>query len=236
MTNLFFLIMPLVGGYLFLSTWNVTRYKTIRIAGYSLFFLSAFVGIVLLVIAKFLVKFLLLFNYSNLMISFISDWFIPTRFDLESMMALVVGIGFPFLFNLFSDKHKFAKIAAKDRGDSLHLMIYKAIENEQPIELMMQNGKVYIGLVMITGDLFNEYVIVTPYFSGYRDEKTNELVITNNYRDAQKEMTKKENSSRIEIEHPDLNVTLKMNDVATAQVFYPEIYAELEKLSMKSMA
>ena len=49
------------------------------------------------------------------------------------------------------------------------------------------------------------------------------------------EMRNGENSSMIEIEHSDLNVTLKMSDVATAQVFYPEVYVELERFSRKSM-
>ena len=239
MTNLFLLIIPLVGGYLFLSILNLTKYKIIRTAGYRLFFLSAFVGIVLLIIAKIIIKFLLTFNIMNLIISIISEWTIPTGLELESMTALFVGVGLSFLLNLILrirfGKHEFAKVAAKDRGESLHLMIYEAIENKQPIELTMQNEKVYIGLVSITGDFFNECVIVTPYFSGYRDEKTNDLVITNNYKGVLTEMRNKENSSMIEIEHSDLNVTLKMSDVATAQIFYPEVYIELERLSRRSI-
>ena len=219
--------MPLVGGYLFLSTWNFTKYKAYRATGYRLFFQSAFVGFLLLIVAKLIVKILLF--CSSMYLIMISEWIIPTGFNLESMAALIIGVMFPYLLNPFFSKRKFARVAAKDRGDSLHLMIYQAIENDQPIELTMQNGKVYIGLVSITGGFVNECAIVTPYFSGYREEKTNVLVITNNYQDVLAEMMK----SGIKIKRSDLNVTLNMSDVATAKVFHPEVYVELEKLSRR---
>ena len=95
--------------------------------------------------------------------------------------------------------------------------------------------KVYIGLVSITGDFVNEFVIVTPYFSGYREEKTKVLVITNNYQNVLVEMKKKENSSKIEIERSNLNVTLKMSDIVTAKIFYPEVYVEFERLNRRSI-
>ena len=239
MTNFFLLIMPLVGGYLFLSILKTTKYKLIKTDGYRLFFLSAFVGIVLLVITKVLIKCLLLFSHVNLKSSFISEWLIPTRFDLESMAALVLGIGLASFSNiilkLFFDKHEFAKAAAKDRGELLHLMIYFATESQKPIELTMQNDKVYVGLVSIKGELFNECVVVTPYFSGYRDKKTNNLVIINNYIDVLKEVREKKSLAEIKIELPDLNIILKMSDVAAAQVFYPEVYTELKKLGNRSI-
>ena len=90
-------------------------------------------------------------------------------------------------------------------------------------------------MVSITGDFVNEFVIVPPYFSGYWEEKTKVLVITNNYQNVLVEMKKKENSSKIEIERSNLNVTLKMSDVATAKVFYPEVYVELERLNRRSI-
>ena len=238
MTNFFLLIMPLVGGYLFLSILILTKYKVIKADGYRLFFLSAFVGIALLVIAKILIKFLLLFSHADLKISFISEWLIPTKFDLESMAALVLGIVLAYFLNAILkpifDKHEFVKTAAKDRGELLHLMIYVATEGHKPIELTMQNDKVYIGLVSIVGELFNECVIVTPYFGGYRDKETNNMVIINNYIDVLKEINEKK-LSKIKIEQPDLNIVLKMSDVAAAQVFYPEVYTELKKLGKRSI-
>ena len=179
------------------------------------------------------------FDSINSIFLLISEWIIPTGLDLEGIAALIVGIGFPylsnFLLNFFCDKHEFARAAAKDRGESLHLTIYEAIDNKQPIELTMQNNKVYIGLVSITGDFVNEFVIVTPYFSGYREEKTKVLVITNNYQNVLVEMKKKENSSKIKIERSNLNVTLKMSDIVTAKVFYPEVYVEFERLNRRSI-
>ena len=222
MANLFLLIMPLVGGYLFLSSWNVTKYRANRIAGYRLFFQSAFVGIILLIIAKPLANSLLILDSVNS----ISKWIIPTGFNLESTIAFSIGLVFPHFLNLFFGRQKFARIMAKDQGDSLHLMIYKAIDNDQPIELTLQNRKVYIGLVSIAGDFVNENIIVTPYYSGYRDKETKVLIITNNYQDVLEEMKRKKVLQKIGIQRSNLNVTVRMRDVATARVFYPEVYAE----------
>lgn len=232
MTNLFLLIMPLVGGYLFLSYWNVTRYNASRITGYRLFFQSAFVGIILLIFAKPLANILLLFNSIN----DISEWITPTGFNLESTVAFSMGLVLPHFLNIFFDRQKFARIMAKNQGDSLHLMIYKAIDNRKPIELTMRNRKVYIGLVSIAGDFVNENIIVTPYYSGYRDKETRALIITSNYQDVLAEMKKKEILQKIGIERSDLNVTVRMNDVATAREYYPEVYFEFEKLSMAQVA
>ena len=46
--NLGFLALPLLGGYLFLSTANACRFKTARYSGYRLFFASAVAGAVLM--------------------------------------------------------------------------------------------------------------------------------------------------------------------------------------------
>lgn len=225
MTNLILMIMPLVGGYWFLSNCNRTRYMAYGYTGYRLFLGSAFFGIVFLFCAKLIISVILLTNLTDYIIECISEWFIPTGFNFESTLAMIIGIGSPYLLNLRKDKQKWAKRAAENRGHFLQIRIFEANSKGQAIELAMQNGEVYIGYVRILGRLDNEYINLSPCFSGYRDERTKDLVITRDYL----EIVFGNNEKREALENRiDLSVTLKMSEIATARIFYPEVHAEFE--------
>lgn len=230
MTNLVLLIMPLVGGYYFLSRCNLTRFEAYKDTGYRLFLGSALVGIVLLLIAKITVS---LFNLDY----FASEFFIPTGFNLESLLAMTFGIVLPFFVNSIllvlapffdTGPRELTRRVAKNRGDFLYIRINDAIDMRQLIELTMQNGKVYIGYITKFGGLDSECVDLVTYASGYRDQKTRDLVITCDYSIFVVKMGK-EFFSEIGITPFDLNITLKMSDVATARVFYPDVYTEFER-------
>ncbi len=239
MTNLVLMIMPLVGGYWFLSNYNRTKYMAYSYTGYRLFLGSAFFGIIFLICAKFIISALLLTN----LIDFISEWFIPTGFNFESALAMIIGIGSPYLlnFNIYKEKRvnynqKWAKRAAENRGHFLQIRIFEANSKGQLIELAMQNGEVYIGYVRILGRLDNEYISLNPCFSGYRDEKTKDLIIMRDYLKVVFGSEEKKGNLESRINHSNLSVTLKMSDVSTAQLFYPEVYAEFERLRKRSNA
>ena len=164
----------------------------------------------------------------------VSEWLIPTGFNLESTLAMIIGIASPYALNRLFDRHKWANRAAIDRGDVLHARIYEANSNKQTIELTMQNRDVYIGFISKLESLGSDFVDLIPLASGYRDEKTKDLVIKRDYTNIMIGMEEKTIISRIGINHSNLSVTLKMSDVSSAQLFYPEVYAEFERLRGRS--
>ena len=110
MTNLVLMIMPLVGGYWFLSNCNRTKYMAYGYTGYRLFFGSAFFGIVFLICAKLILSTMSAISTINYITGCISEWLIPTGFNLESTLAMIIGIASPYMFysSIYKDNGRFA--------------------------------------------------------------------------------------------------------------------------------
>ena len=142
--NVFLLIMPLVSGYWFLSFWNRTKFKVYTKSGYRVFLESAFVGIVLLFIAKFAISIILALPVIQLdnLINVGLKWIIPTGFNSEGTLALVIGLALPFILNCFTDERKFKRHAAEERGGQLYVKICKAMDESRLVELTIQSRKV----------------------------------------------------------------------------------------------
>ena len=93
--NLALMLLPLIGGYVFLSSCNITRFKTIFYSGYRLFFKSAFWGIILLVSATFILSTITeLVTVENTVIEFITaknieKFVVPVGLKLESILGPV---------------------------------------------------------------------------------------------------------------------------------------------------
>ena len=100
----------------------------------------------------------------------------------------------------------------------------------------MQNGDVYIGFISKLEGLDIDFVDLISLASGYRDEKTKDLVIKRDYSNIMIGIGEKTIFSEIGINHSNLSITLKMSDISAAQYFYPEVYAEFERLRRRSNA
>ena len=163
--NLISLIMPLVGGYWFLSVWYGTRFTVRRDSGYHLFFKTILFGVVFLFVAKIL----LIFLKDRIAICFDLQIFIPTELDLESTVAMILGVALPYVLNIFYNQAKHAEvvIAAEGRGDLLYVTITKAIGKVELVELTMSGGKVYIGYPSSLTGFENKFVNLIPYASGF---------------------------------------------------------------------
>ena len=81
----------------------------------------------------------------------------------------------------------------------------------------MANGKVYIGFP-VGMHLNDEYVKIDPYASGYRDLKTKVLRITLKY----------EAIDYKALEEKKLYVSLKVAEVISVRIFYPEVFYNLK--------
>lgn len=212
--NLALLIMPLIGGYVFLSSWNFTKFKAVSDSGYRLFFKSAFFGMVLLISAK-----IILFTLTNFMIlEYIEKIVIPTGLNLESVLAMMLGVVAPHFLNIKSNADLNSKQEALNRGNQLFLTIRESLLNVELVELSMTNGKVYIGFP-VGMDLGDEYVKINPYASGYRDVETKILIITFKY----------EAIDYMSLHEKELFVSVKVDEIISVKIFYPEIHSETEK-------
>ena len=226
MLNLVSFVVPLIGGYWFLSVWNYTRFKVYKDSGYHLFFKSALCGVIFLVFANLVVSIKLIFIPSQ--INF--QPFVPNGFNLEVLLAMILGITLPYILNRFSNSNKHMKSEANNRGNLLYTTFWDAATDKVAfVEVTMASGKVYIGLPHNLLKLDDEYVCLIPYSSGYRDVKTQELKITSHYWKVFDKVFNKQSILTDYIDISDLYVILKTQEVVSARKFYPEIFSEFAK-------
>lgn len=185
--------LPLVGGLIFCSHWNYTRWRVVREDGHRLYFRAILFGSILFVIVAALRYYLepLSPNWS----AFVNAIKIAIKpmakeaatataiSDLAITCFLAMFAGWPFakILNLGFWNSVWLKRAI--RKDDLEEFILDAAENEIPISATMDDGKVYVGFVTEGFDpaIGRKCIRLLPLLSGYRDSKTHKLTFTTFY-------------------------------------------------------
>ncbi len=75
------------------------------------------------------------------------------------------------------------KNVIQERGDDLEMMLFTAIDRTTPIQVTLENRKVYIGSVveLIEPHVDRRYLRILPFLSGYRDAEECRLYFTTSY-------------------------------------------------------
>jgi len=180
------LLLPLIGGFIFIRLWNRTRYHAIRADKDRLLIHASIAGLVFLIIA-YTFHLLSAAAFPCAEFSFcISSWWkrnIPFEYSDVSFIALLIGTvsWYPlnFLFNEEAEKER----VIRDDADPLELLLKRAQKENITVSLTMTNDKVYVGFVTHT---FNpatptKTISLFPIQSGYRDSVTKKINFTVNY-------------------------------------------------------
>ena len=175
-TNL--LILPLLAGFWFLHFCHYFRYRSQTLDGYRLLIESAIAGSALSFVAR-----ILTYVFWNKVIA--HDWavFAPFEFSGTASVAMMIGVGLPFLLNHWWDKDVSKQRAIKAHGNDLLRLLDGAVRQEKPVSITLDNRKVYIGYVVNAPNLDpkDAYVALLPILSGYRDASTMQLKFTTDY-------------------------------------------------------
>ena len=225
-------VMPLIGGYWFLTIWNRTRFTVYKESGYHLLFKTVLAGIVFLFIAKI---------FLTLLGDFDLQGFIPTELSLDGAMAMILGIVSPYVLNCFSNffpdqfsnRDEHARIAVERHGNLLYLTINEAIKRVELVELTMKAGKVYIGYPLKFSSLENDFIDLIPYASGFRSVETKELEITSKYWMVFADLAHQEKNTKMQARISNIKINIKVEEIVSARIFYPEIYAKFERIRNK---
>lgn len=176
------LFVPLVGGYLFLKLCNYTRYSVARESGYTLIFESATAGLLLLVAARLIVVVAEVYSgYETIADKWYTFPSIPYAGTL--LFAFALGPVLARVVNLRYSKEEGARRAVDNAGNSMEIVLLDSMKPTELIELTLESNKVYIGWALdaLIANPARKYVEVFPLFSGYRDDKTQELTLTTSY-------------------------------------------------------
>lgn len=219
-TNL--LLLPFLGGYWFLHVFYYTRFRSQRLDGYRLIVESALMGVVLTVLARVIV--VLLGHWPPVRSAWMSVAPPQIPFLGTAAGSLILGLaaGHPLnwllsatgVLTLFDAKSQ----AIERHGNHLLRLLDKASSEERTVAISLDIGKVYVGLVAAEPNLapHDTYLGITPFYSGYRNRETQELVFTVNYLDAHE---------KLQLDPMDFRIVVPMASIRVANFFDQSVYA-----------
>lgn len=174
------LLLPLLGGYVFLRYWNRTRFSSRRYTGERLLFHAAIAGI-LFVSAAFVVTRFLNWGYPG-----VGLWWrrmVPFPYSGSAFLAFLIGGLVWIPLNWISrSRIKAADLAIEETGDYLETLLVRAIRRTKPVCATLKSGKTYIGFVVgnLDPSFDRRFISLLPLQSGYRNEQ-HQLVINTDY-------------------------------------------------------
>ena len=248
------ILIPLVAGYAFSTTWAASRYHVKRDEGYGLYFKVALYSIALTV-AGFLSYLLVLSKHPVIhtwiasTLNDLAPTFHPTPFDETAFgsmaMTLAIGLLAGHLMNFIPGHNRFfLKRAIKN--DDFERLVIRAIEKSMPMMVTLSNNKVYVGWVIRALDPGNERkeVRILPLFSGFRSPTSGEVDFTTRYESIYLEIIRSQKvtgkpdapvvPSLDHLEAGDFEIIIPMSQVITSSLFDRHAYAFFHKLPKKS--
>jgi hypothetical protein len=216
------LLLPLLGGYIFISRWHVTRFDSTRYTGERLLFHSATAGVVFLLAAFVVTRAAVLWQPG-----FYSTWreAVPFAYAGTSFLAFLLGALIWIPANWFLDREQQALLAVEQWGDFLEMLLNRSITETRQISLTLASGKVYVGFVTTAFDpsFPRKYLMLMPTLSGYRDSTTKEVFFTNDYATVYGELLEGDETDLMRIADQ-FQLVIPVSEVVSANLFDPDIY------------
>jgi hypothetical protein len=212
------LLLPLIGGFLFLHITHYFRFGAQRLDGYRLLFQSAIVGIALSGLGRLLILAIKATPFGE---SIRLAWlqFSPFNYSGTSAAALLLGPLAALVVNLFINKERARDMEIRGHGNSLLRLLHQAEQDKRMISVTLDTRKWYVGWVAQSPNLDPQelYFKLLPFSSGYRDSDT---LVTHRsvfYQDVLQDAG---------IEKEQFFVTLALKDVKIASLFNDGVYNE----------
>lgn len=180
------LVLPLAAGYYILTKSYHYKFRTQRLDRNSLFFETVIIAVFIL-IAGFLLKFLLFKNFVPIHIQNEIMNMNPIKNTSHSGMvgiSFLLVVALTHLTNYLFNKEQEIFNAIKSIGNELELMAAKSLKEERLVLITLKNNKVYIGWVKeLPIPSLSSYLRIIPAISGFRDDDK-KLKFTSHYMDA----------------------------------------------------
>ena len=218
------LLLPLLGGYIFISSWNRTRFRALRLSGNKLILESAIAGILFLAIAYAITS---IVGFYRPNIRGFWEAIVPFEYAGTSVLAFAIGATLWIPLNHIFKRDRENRRAIEESNDFLETMLERALRESKQISLTLNSGKVYVGFVskMFDPSYERKYITLLPTMSGYRDKDTLKLHITTDYYKVYLRAIAGENVvERVN----DLEVLLPVSDILTFKLFDPNAMSLFE--------
>lgn len=180
------LLLPLLGGYIFLITFFLTRFYHQRIERQRLIFNSSILAVALSLIMLGVDEFILKKFFLNFRetIGKIN----PIEYDGLNQSLFIFLSSFPLakLLNFLLPKKRALKYVVNKWGSDFEKLFWVSLQSKDDEDKLLmvttKCNKVYVGYVnQISEPIGNSHITIIPNFSGYRDKETQEFSVTTDY-------------------------------------------------------
>jgi len=235
MPRLDLIILPLLAGYLFLITFNITRFYHQRIEKQRLIFNSLVAAFLIAVIGYvfdyFVLKSAYFISYRTTASNLITE---ITKLKVpglkHSILFFLISYPLGFFLNLiFWRKFSFAYTVEK-WGNQIERLFWFSLNQKQDenklLMLTTKSNKVYIGYVSKISEPIGEtYITIIPNFSGYRNKENLKLEITTNYTDVIERYVLEDRASEVD----KLGIILPVSEILIVSKFDIEIFGRFNE-------
>jgi len=220
------LILPLLGGFVFIRFFYYTRWASPKLSGQKLLIWSALCGVVLIAVSRALV---LLINHVEPMIGFLwQKYFFTGEFTGTAAIAFILGCTIWIPINLFMDENHSAKWSIEKYGNELDRLISKSLGEKKQLLLTLNDSKVYVGFVLFQSEkaaLEDTYFKLLPTISGYRDEVTKNIIFNTDYTAIYEKLWSGDKEVNQHLNEEDFEKYFKVSSIQSASIYDPDVSA-----------
>lgn len=248
MPRLDLILLPLLGGYIFLITFNITKYYHLRLERQKLIYNSLAAAVLLSIFTYLLDYYILKSNFSIICCLLKTKSLFEYRTDISSWIDSVLNIksisglkhsilifiiSYPIakLMNIFFSRNFAFDYTIERWGNHLDRLIWFSLteKNDEDKLLMLttKGNKVYVGYINKLSEPIGEaYMTIIPNFSGYRNKDNLKLEITTIYTDVIEKYVLENRESEIGNK---LGVILPVSEILFVSRFDSEIFGRFNE-------
>lgn len=219
------LLLPLLGGFVFVTFWNRTKIAAEGYQGYRLIFYSSIWGAIFLLLSLIILRIPKVGFFLKTAIAFIFGNLSTGGNDPNlTLLSFALGaLAWIPLNAIFSRAREYER-ALKKFGSQLENRLFEALDKKTQVLITLKNRKVYIGYVLLLSDIFSErerlYITIWPMLSGYRDPDNLIIKVTNDYTETYQQLDGENlNNIRLFIENVsevyDLSICIRIDEIVS---------------------
>ncbi|MEX1013804.1 MAG: hypothetical protein WDZ80_01425 [Candidatus Paceibacterota bacterium] len=231
------ILIPVLGGYLFVKYSYLTGFKSVRDNGYVILFKSAVVGLFFYGISFFLWRVAILDQNANPKIpewiEFVHD-FIGNPQLFPALLSLVFIALAVFAVNYILDKDEMKKRVIRMDDDAFEMTLLQSFEKNSDVLVTLDNRKIYVGKVTDTYFRINDEIrsiMINPLSSGYRDADNFTIHFTTYYGMIYKQII--ENPDDFDVKVSDFSVAIRYDKIVSVSPFDPKTYIKFRELASR---
>lgn len=224
------LLLPLLGGFLFVTFWNRTKWYAVRAEKDRLVIYASLAGFSFLTIAWLITLIPFRITCREWFWCFPTWWEKNRPFEYAGTTSLAFALACVAfkVFNLYwTTRDKEADRILVNEGGPLEQIFDLAMHSKKRVLITLKDRKVYVGRIdsSFTPGQLARSIHLLPAFSGYRESDKKRVTLTTDYLKAYDEIRNRYPETHEEI-IADFGVVVQIDDILTISLYRQNIHKE----------